>query len=51
MVTRGNNASKTKPEDPGALKLYGFDNGVLNPLASIAPGGKGGQRPVGRRAG
>lgn len=42
LVTRGNDASKDKPEDAGALKLYRFDNGVLSPLASVAPGGRGG---------
>jgi 6-phosphogluconolactonase (cycloisomerase 2 family) len=38
LVTRGNNAEGTKPEDPGALKLYGFKSGVLTQMASIAPG-------------
>ncbi len=38
MVTRGNNADGAKPEDPGALKVYGFKDGVLNNLASIARG-------------
>jgi 6-phosphogluconolactonase len=38
LVTRGNNAEDGKPEDPGAIKTYGFDNGVLKNLASIAPG-------------
>jgi 6-phosphogluconolactonase (cycloisomerase 2 family) len=38
MVTRGNNAEAARPEDPGALKIYGFKDGVLNNLASIAPG-------------
>jgi 6-phosphogluconolactonase (cycloisomerase 2 family) len=38
FVTRGNNADGGKPEDPGALKLYGFKNGVLTNIASIAPG-------------
>jgi 6-phosphogluconolactonase len=38
LVTRGNNAEGTKPEDPGALKLYGFKGGVLTGMASIAPG-------------
>jgi 6-phosphogluconolactonase len=38
FVTRGNNAEGGKPEDPGALKLYGFKNGVLSNMASIAPG-------------
>jgi len=39
LVTRGNNAETGKPEDPGALKVYGFKDGVLANRASIAPGG------------
>jgi 6-phosphogluconolactonase (cycloisomerase 2 family) len=38
LVTRGNNAEGGKPEDPGAIKTYSFDRGVLKNLASIAPG-------------
>ena len=38
LVTRGNNAEGGKPEDPGALKLYGFKDGLLSNIASIAPG-------------
>ena len=38
FVARGNNAAAGKPEDPGALKVYGFKNGALTNLASIAPG-------------
>jgi 6-phosphogluconolactonase (cycloisomerase 2 family) len=38
MVTRGNNATADKPEDPGALKVYGFRDGVLTNVASIQPG-------------
>lgn len=38
LVTRGNNAAGSKPEDPGALKVFGFKNGVLTNVASIAPG-------------
>jgi 6-phosphogluconolactonase len=38
LVTRGNNAEAGKPEDPGAIKTFGFKDGVLTPLASIAPG-------------
>ena len=38
MVTRGNNPEAAKPEDPGALKVYGFKDGVLSNLASIARG-------------
>jgi 6-phosphogluconolactonase (cycloisomerase 2 family) len=38
LVTRGNNAEGSKPEDPGALKTFSFTDGVLKNLASIAPG-------------
>jgi 6-phosphogluconolactonase len=38
LVTRGNDAKADKPEDPGAIKTYRFDNGMLSNLASIAPG-------------
>jgi 6-phosphogluconolactonase len=38
LVTRGNNAEGGKSEDPGALKVFGFNNGVLTKQASIAPG-------------
>ncbi len=38
LVTRGNNAQADKPEEPGALKVFGFTDGVLSNLASIAPG-------------
>jgi 6-phosphogluconolactonase len=38
LVTRGNDATATKVEDPGAIKTFAFDNGVLTDLASIAPG-------------
>jgi 6-phosphogluconolactonase len=38
LVTRGNNAEPGKPEDPGAIKIFSFKNGVLTNLASIAPG-------------
>ncbi len=38
LVTRGNNAEPNKPEDPGALKLFGFKDGALSNLQSIAPG-------------
>src|SRR5262249_60104771 len=31
-------AESGKPEDPGALKVYGFKDGVLTDRASIAPG-------------
>lgn len=38
MVTRGNNPEAGKAEDPGALKVYGFKDGVLSNLASIQRG-------------
>lgn len=38
LVTRGNNAAGGKPEDPGAIKTFGFKNGVLTNMASIQPG-------------
>src|SRR5215470_8352060 len=38
LVTRGNNAEASKPEDPGALKVFGFNSGALTNQASIAPG-------------
>ena len=38
MVTRGNNPETNKPEDPGALKVYGFKDGVLSNLESIQRG-------------
>jgi 6-phosphogluconolactonase len=39
LVTRGNGPTATKPEDPGALKVFGYNNGVLTNRDSIAPGG------------
>jgi 6-phosphogluconolactonase len=41
LITRGNNATATKSEDPGAIKVFGFDNGVLTDLESIAAGNNG----------
>jgi len=38
FVARGNDAGGGKPEDPGALKLFNFKDGVLTNLASVAPG-------------
>jgi 6-phosphogluconolactonase len=38
LVTRGNNAEGGKPEDPGAIKMFGFKDGVLANRGSIAPG-------------
>ena len=42
LVTRGNEGTPAKAEDPGALKLFDYKNGVLSNEVSIAPnGGKG----------
>jgi len=38
LITRGNGPTTTKPEDPGALKVFGFKDGVLTNHASVAPG-------------
>ncbi len=38
LVVRGNNPEPSKPEDPGALKVYGFRNGTLADMASVQPG-------------
>lgn len=42
LVTRGNDASAKKPEDPGALKVFDFNRGHLRNAQSIAVGGRGG---------
>ncbi len=42
MVTRGNRPGHGSGEDPGALKIYGFDDGQLSPRADLAVGGRGG---------
>jgi len=39
LVTRGNEATPTKPEDPGALKVFHYKNGLLTEEVSIAPDG------------
>src|SRR5207237_9720170 len=39
VVTRGNDPDKEKPEDPGALKVYHFRDGVLASGATVAPNG------------
>jgi 6-phosphogluconolactonase (cycloisomerase 2 family) len=39
LVTRGNEGTATKAEDPGALKVFDYDNGVLTNEVSIAPDG------------
>jgi 6-phosphogluconolactonase (cycloisomerase 2 family) len=37
LVTRGNEPTNTTREDPGALKVFRYDNGKLTNVASIAP--------------
>jgi 6-phosphogluconolactonase len=39
LVTRGNEPTAGRPEDPGALKLFRYRDGILSNLASIAPNG------------
>jgi len=39
LATRGNGPTPTKPEDPGALKVFGYNDGLLANRISIAPGG------------
>src|SRR5713226_4981154 len=39
LVTRGNEAAPPKPEDPGALKVFNYNNGVLSNEVSVAPDG------------
>jgi 6-phosphogluconolactonase len=42
LVTRGNAATATKLEEPGALKMFDYKRGILSNEESIAPeGGKG----------
>jgi len=42
LVTRGNEGTPTRAEDPGALKVFDYRNGVLTNEVSIAPNeGKG----------
>ncbi len=39
LVTRGNEGTPAKAEDPGALKVFDYKNGVLTNGQSIAPNG------------
>jgi 6-phosphogluconolactonase len=39
LVTRGNEGTPTKAEDPGALKVFDYKDGVLTNEVSIAPNG------------
>src|SRR5690349_5513957 len=39
LVTRGNEGTSTKEEDPGALKVFAYKDGVLSNEVSVAPNG------------
>lgn len=39
LVTRGNEGTPNKPEDPGALKVFEYKDGLLTKEVSIAPNG------------
>jgi 6-phosphogluconolactonase (cycloisomerase 2 family) len=39
LVTRGNDPTNEKPEDPGALKVFTFRDGRLSNEVSVAPNG------------
>lgn len=41
LCSRGNDATPTKPEDPGHIEVFSFQNGNLVNLQSIAPHGNG----------
>ena len=39
LVTRGHDAAGGRPEEPGALKVFGYQDGQLIGEVSVAPGG------------
>jgi 6-phosphogluconolactonase (cycloisomerase 2 family) len=39
VVSRGNAAKDSRPEDPGSLRVFSLNNGQLSPLTSVAPNG------------
>ena len=42
LVTRGNEGTPAKPEDPGGLKVFQYKNGVVSNVVDVAPdGGRG----------
>jgi 6-phosphogluconolactonase len=45
MVTRGNGPAPNRPEDPGALKIFSYKDGILSNRQSIAPNGGLGYQP------
>jgi 6-phosphogluconolactonase (cycloisomerase 2 family) len=38
LVTRGNNATASRPEDPGSIKVFQFKDGVLTNKQAVQPG-------------
>ena len=45
MVARGNGPTPNRPEDPGALKIYSYKDGIVTNRQSIAPNGGFGYQP------
>ena len=45
LIDRGNDAEKDRPEDPGALRLFRINGGVLSNLQAVAPNGGYGYGP------
>jgi len=41
LCSRGNDATAAKPEDPGHIEVFGFKDGQLGNLQSLAPHGNG----------
>src|SRR5215831_6748820 len=39
LVTRGNGPTPTNPEDPGAIRIFNYRDGVLSPHQVVAPNG------------
>jgi 6-phosphogluconolactonase len=39
LIARGHDAADGKPEQPGALKVFGYSEGVLQNATSVAPNG------------
>jgi 6-phosphogluconolactonase len=39
LVTRGNGPTATKPEEPGAIKIFNYKDAILTNRLSVAPGG------------
>jgi 6-phosphogluconolactonase (cycloisomerase 2 family) len=45
LVTRGNEGTAQRPEDPGALMVFDYKNGLLSNQSKIAPNGGRGYGP------